>query len=402
MSSAGEASLWTVRLAGVDGERTIEVRAASAAEAARIAGRDGATPLSVQPTRTTRALFSRSGKGQSVRLASELALLLRSGMQLEQALASLSRLSKNRAHNALAEGLLRDVRGGKAFHEAVAAREDALPPPFAAICEAGEASGSLDRALSDLAEFLESRQRFDEQMRGALIYPAALCVGALIALIVILTVVTPRFEALFDQGALTPPAFTQAVFAAANFIAAALPFLISGSVLGAILFTLAMRDLGFRKRWRGWMLTLPVIGGFNRDALAARFTRLLALMLRNGLSAAPALRLAAAATGDDYARERLDAAVDRVRTGRGFAEEIAAAGVLPDMAPELLRVGEDSGDLAGAAERLAEVYAIRVERAAQVTLRLLEPAIIVGVGVVLGGMIISILLALVSANEAAF
>lgn len=394
---------WSVQLAAADGERHVEVEAATESEAARIAARSGGTPIAVKPVRQSGGgMLRRRGNASAVRLASELALLLRSGMALEPALSSLAKRSAKSPHGVLANALLNDVRGGKALHEAVRAREDMLPEPFAAICQAGEASGSLPSALGDLADFLEARQRFEQQVKGALIYPSILVVGSLIALIIILTVVIPRFETVFSSGTAAPPAFTQLVFDLANATSAALPYLGVGLLVAGLVGYQLSRQTSIKRRWNKWMLTAPVVGGFNRDALAARFTRLLALMLANGLSAAPALKLAAAATGDVYARERLNDAVDRVRTGSRFADELESAHVLPDMVVELLQVGEESGDLAGASRRLAEVYAVRVQRATQVTLQLIEPAIIVGIGLLIGGLMISILVALVSINDSAF
>lgn len=395
---------FAVQLAGAEGETTtVEIEAADAAQAARIAGRRGRALVSVREIRTRRrGLAGSGGRKAAVRLSSELSLLLKSGMTIEQALSALTRFSARQSHTALARALLQDVRSGRAFHEAVAARPEVFPAPFAQVAQAGEASGSLGAALSDLADYLEARQRFEDALRGAMIYPAILLVGAFLATVTILIFVVPRFEALFTDTAMTLPASTAFVFAAARGAVVGVPVLGAVMLIGLVVFRIRMRSPGFRQAWHRLLLNLPLLGAMNREAMAARFSRLLALMLKNGLSAAPALRLAAAATGNAHARERLDAAVGRVRTGRGFAEEIASAGVLPDMVCELLKVGEEGGDLAGAASRLADVYEDRVKRTADLVLRLIEPAIIIFVGLILGGIIVSILLALVSANDAAF
>lgn len=395
---------FAVRLAGSEGEiTTLEIEADSTADAARIAGRRGGALVSVREIGSRKSALSRSsGHKAATRLSSELSLLLKSGMTIEQALSALTRFSSQRGHTALAQALLQDVRSGKAFHQAIAARPDIFAAPFAQVAQAGEASGSLGAALADLADYLEARQRFEESLRGALIYPAILLVGAFLATVTILMFVVPRFEALFNDTAMTLPASTAFVFAAARGAVVGVPVLGLVLAAGLVLFRIRMRSPGFRRSWHGLLLNLPFLGKINREAMAARFSRLLSLMLKNGLSAAPALRLSAAATGNAHARDRLEKAVARVRTGRGFAEEIANADVLPDMVCELLKVGEESGDLAGAASRLAEVYEVRVKRTADLALRLIEPVIIIFVGLILGGIIVSILLALVSANDAAF
>lgn len=395
---------FVIQLAGAEGETTtIEVEAENAEDAARIVGRRRGALVSVRELRRGRVgLAGAGGRKAATRLSSELSLLLKSGMTIEQALSALTRFSTHQSHNALARGLLQDVRSGKAFHQAIAARPETFPAPFAQVAQAGEASGSLDSALSDLADFLEARQRFEDALRGAMIYPAILLVGAFLATVTILMFVVPRFESLFNDTSMTLPASTAFVFAAARGAVVGVPVLAGLIVAGFVLFRIRMRSPRFQRAWHGLLLNLPLLGPINREAMAARFSRLLALMLKNGLSAAPALRLAAAATGNAHARDRLQTAVGRVRTGRGFADEIVNAGVLPEMVCELLRVGEESGDLAGAAARLAEVYEVRVKRTADLALRLIEPVIIIFVGLILGGIIVSILLALVSANDAAF
>ena len=406
MSSAAEGQAlrrFVVRLVDSDGGvADIELEAESPDAAARLAARQGRAVLSVLETGLRRdERRGRSRRRVGARLCSEVALLMKSGLTIEEALAALTRFKGPRSRSRLAESLLLDIRSGVAFHQALSARPDVFPEPFAQVAEAGEASGALGAALSDLADFVEARDRLDADIRGALIYPAILLVAAFIATAMILIVVVPRFEALFDDTAMSLPALTEFVFSTARFAVVAAPIVVGLAIIGALWLRVMMQSVRFRRAWDRFLLELPVFGGFLREALAARLTRLLALMLRNGLSAEPALRRAALASGNAHMRAALEAAVGRVRSGRGFGEEIANAGVLPDLVCELLMVGEEGGDLEGASARLADLYETRLRRSASVALRIAEPVIILFVGLILGLIIISILVALVSINDSA-
>lgn len=382
------------------GEDILRLDAPDGSAAAAAASARGLTPIKVSLAQEESVPRAARGSAKlATRLAREMSVLTAAGLSVEPALAALTRHAAEKKLKAVAEGLLEDVRGGKALSEAFAARPDIFPAPFPEIAQAGEAGGALGKALGELADARERREAVEASIKGALFYPAFLLIGAMIAVAAILIFVVPPFESLFLQIGAETPAAASIVFGASDVIATAGPVLIIAILLAVLLARVLLDRPGARQAMDRWMLNLPLAGNAVRTIIAARFCRVLALLLRNGISAAPALRLAARAAGNRWAVRRLTDALGEVRAGSGFSDRIEASDVLPPLAAELLSVGEETGDLGAAAERLATFYETRFESGAKAVARLIEPAVIVITGLVIGLVIVSILSALVSVND---
>lgn len=382
------------------GEETIRIEAANKTAAAANISARGLTPIRIQAARDAAAPRSAGGSAKlATRIARELSVLIAAGLSIEPALAALSRHAAEKKLKAAADALLADIRSGASLSEAFAKRPELFPAPFPEIAEAGEAGGALGRALGELADARERRQAVEASIRGALVYPAFLLVLATVAVSGLLVFVVPRFESLFDQIGRDIPAQAAFVFGLSRTLATIGPFLLIAIVVLVLAVQFALRRPGFREAVDRRLLQLPFIGNASRTMIAARFCRVLALLLRNGLSAVPALRLASRAAGNMWAVRRLSEALAEVRTGRAFAERVEASDVLPPLAAELLSVGEETGELGMAAERLAIFYETRFEQNARLVSRIIEPAVIVLAGIAIGVVIVSILSAMVSIND---
>ncbi len=392
---------YQVHAVGPDGqEHNLFIEAASQSDAAAMVRAKGLTPVSAKPGNPPRK--KRPPRGASTaasRIVRELGALTGAGLTVEQALSSLSRYVSSSLMQSVAIALREDIRAGMSLAEGFAARPEIFPPPFPQIAEAGEASGALPAALNDLADWQERRAAFDGEIKGALIYPVILLVLAFFAVGGLLIFVVPRFEQVFADMGAAPPAFAAGVFATARWLAKAAPFLIVFGIGVSFLTGLWLRSTGAQRRAFAFAHKLPGIGPLLRSMLAARFCRVLAVLLQNGLSAVPAFRLASASLSDVYAKAQLEDALTEVRRGASLPDQIATTGVLPPLAVEIIRVGEQTGELGKATERLATLLENRLERGARTALHLAEPALIGFVGLVVGVIIVSILLALVSVND---
>ncbi|MEE2525561.1 type II secretion system F family protein [Hyphobacterium sp. HN65] len=382
------------------GEETIRIEAADKTAAAAAVSARGMTPIRVQPAAqsATRRASGRSRK-LATRIVRELSVLIAAGLSIEPALAALSRHAADKRLKNIADTLLADVRGGASLSEAFAKRSDVFPAPFPEIAEAGEAGGALGKALGDLADNLEQRQAVEASIQGALAYPGFLMAMAIVAMAGLVSFVIPRFRGLFEQIGREVPEPAATIFGISETIAAVSPYVFAVLLVGFITLRLTLTRPAFHEAFDRWLLGLPAIGKAMRVIIAARFCRVLSLLLKNGLSAAPALRLSANAAGNRWAVRRLGDALAEVRTGRGFADRIEATNVLPPMAAELMSVGEETGDLGEASRRLADFYETQFEQNAKLTARIIEPIVIVLTGLVIGIVIISILLAMVSIND---
>jgi general secretion pathway protein F len=391
---------FAVRYRAPNGEIAIaEVPAISAEAAGAQIAAQGQTPLSARPLR-------RAQTGASdllaTRIARELAMMLAAGMTLPDALSALSRHGAQARSRSLAAGLLADVRGGRSLAEAFAARPSDFPQPFAAIAEAGEASGTLAQALADLAEHREQWRALSDSVRAALVYPAILLCVAVLAVGAIFTVVVPRIRQVFVDSATPPPPSAAFVFALADIGVWAGPLL--AIVIGALVLTWPWlsRQAGGRAALDQFWLTNPLSRAALRTLTAARYCRVLAVLLKAGVSSAPALKLAGAALPNAYAAARLGAAFQDVRRGADIAAGLERADVLPPLAAEMLRVGEATGDLGPSAARLAQLYETQFKRGAEGAMRLAEPVLVLICGVIVGGVVIAMALALASLNEVNF
>lgn len=396
--------VYAVKAVRPDGtEETARIEAADEAAAVAAAAASGLTPYHVSLAAARPAARTRSGDRKlATRIARELSVLTAAGLSVEPALAALTRHAGDRHLKAAATSLLDDVRGGAALSEAFSARPGLFPPPFPEIAEAGEAGGALGKALGELADSREEMEAVSASIRGSLIYPAFLLVFTGLSLTALIVFILPPFERLFiDMGSPVPP-LAASVFAIAGGLTAYGPVLLTATVLAFFALRAGLSRPRVRLAFDRWLITAPVIRLVIRMRVAAQFCRVLALLLRNGLSAAPALRLAARAAGNTWAVHRLTEALAEVRAGRGFADRIEASDVLPMLAAELLSVGEEVGDLAPAAERLARYYETRVQNDARRAAQLIGPLVIILAGLVIGGVIVSILLALVSVSAVGF
>ena len=390
-----------VKAVSADGAQSdVFVEAASLTEAAAKVRARGLTPISAKPGDAPRKKRAPRGANQAAsRLVRELGALTGAGLTVEQALSSLSRYVSSSLMQTVAISLREDIRAGMSLADAFAARPEIFPPPFPQIAEAGEVSGALPAALNDLADWQERRANFDGEIKGALIYPIILLVLAFVAVSGLLVFVVPRFEQVFADMGAAPPPFAAGVFATGRFLAKVAPFLLVTGGVTAFMISLWLRGLEARRAAFAFAHRMPGLGPLLRAMLAARFCRVLAVLLQNGLSAVPAFRLASASLSDDYAKMKLDDALTQVRRGASLPDQIAQTGVLPPLAVEIIRVGEQTGELGKATERLATLLENRLERGARTALHLAEPALIGFVGLIVGVIIVSILLALVSVND---
>jgi general secretion pathway protein F len=393
-------SQYLVKTARSDGSlEEVHISADSEIAAARAARQRGLTPLSVHKSTGKSTQKVRGAAEAATRLARELSALVGAGLTVERALQSLQKFGDSTLTGKVARDLLAEVRAGKPLSQAFESMPEIFPPPFPQVAEAGEASSSLPEAMAGLADWREQRQRFESEMKGSLIYPVILLVFSFLMVTLLMVFVVPKFQQVFSDMGATPPAFAGFVFGLSQSMGTYLPYIAGILLVGFLALSAWLRRPRSRYLLYRWSHQLPVIGEMSRAMLAARFCRVLAVLLQNGLSAAPAFRLAAAGLTDDYAKEKLMLALEQVRRGSSLPDQIEQAGILPPLATEILRVGEETGDLAPVAKRLADLYEGRLERGTKMAVRLIEPIMILLVGLVVGAIVLSVMLAMISINE---
>ena len=334
-------------------------------------------------------------------LTQQLSSLLNAGMPLDRALTILIGVIDDEQSKALLERVQEKVRGGSTLADALEA-QGAFSRFYLNMIRAGEAGGALEVVLKRLTEFLERSQALRETVTSALIYPLILLSVSALSVIVLLTFVVPQFQRLFADAGKALPLATQIVIAVGDGFR---HYWWAGGV-AILLLTAAMRQQlsqpESRIRWDRWFLRLPLFGDLIAKVETARLSRTLGTLLGNGVSLLNALTIVRETLSNRVLAGALGEVAEHVKTGRGLADPLLESGDFPKLAVQMIRVGEETGQLQEMLLQVADTYDGEVQTAVKRLLTLLEPALILGLGVIIAGIIMSILVAILSLNELAF
>ncbi len=387
-----------------------EMEAADEMELARILQQQGAIPVKVTRPGGLAAILRRAGRFRSDRLppkqlallTRELATLLEAGMTLDRSLQILTDLTPEGPIRELLGSLKESVRGGSTFAAALETEGRHFSRLYINMVKAGEAAGALQAVLSRLADYLESTEELKESVRSALVYPTILLTVSGLSVILLLMFVVPQFSQMFEDMGQTLPLPTQIVIALGDLLRGYWWVLFS-CVLLLIAFIqsrLALPEV--RYRWDKRLLATPLLGDLIAKIETARFSRTLSTLLANGLTLLAALNLVKDVISNRIIAEGVEEAALSLKRGKGFADPLAQNKVLPPLALQMIKVGEESGSLESMLTRVADTYDKEVRVTVKRMLTLLEPALIVGLGVIVAGIIVSILLAILKANQLVF
>jgi type II secretion system protein F len=333
-------------------------------------------------------------------LTQQLATLFEAGLPLDRALSILQELAEGARVKAIVSDLLHSVRGGASFSEALAKHH---PRPFSRLyinmVRAGEKGGVLEVSLRRLAEFLEARAAFNEAVLSALAYPLVITTVGAGAIVFLMTFVIPRFASIFQDLGQTIPLPTQILLT----ISATLQtywwvgaLIALGGVLGWRMWTASPEG---RRAADQMLLGLPLVGPLTMKVETARFARTLGTMLRSGVPVLGAMGV----VGDMMSNQAVGLAVSRLAEGVKRGGTIAAGmqqhGVFPPLAIHMVRVGEETGRLEEMLLKVADTFETDVRTDLKRVLGLLEPAIILLMGVLVAFIVVAMLLAIFSINE---
>ena len=349
-------------------------------------------------------LFSKSralSRKTVLLLTQQLGNLLHAGMPLDRALTILIGVSDDQQAKALLERVQEKVRGGSNLADALEV-QGAFSRFYLNMIRAGEVGGALDVVLKRLTDFLERSQALRETVTSALIYPMILLSVSALSVIILLTFVVPQFQRLFADAGRALPLATQIVIALGDGLRHYGWVGAIGVVLLVALLRQQMSQPASRARWDRWFLRLPLFGDLIAKVETARLSRTLGTLLGNGVSLLNALTIVRETLSNQVLAAALGEVAEHVKTGRGLADPLLEAGDFPKLAVQMIRVGEETGQLQEMLLQVADTYDAEVQTAVKRLLTLLEPALILGLGVVIAGIIMSILVAILSLNELAF
>jgi general secretion pathway protein F len=276
-----------------------------------------------------------------------------------------------------------------------------FPAVYRAMIAAGEGAGGLGHVLERLADYLEKEQAVRNRITGALVYPAVLSVVAIGVVTLLMTFVVPRIAEQFTGMGLDLPLLTRIMIGLSSGLQAGWPFILAGLAALAVTAIIALRQTAVRTALDGAMARTPMIGGFLRKVEAARFARTMGILIESGAVLPDALRAAGRATVNLAFRKRVGQVVLDVESGRGLSDALSARGWFPSLMLFMVAAGERSGALGEMFRRAADQMDQEIDGAITVGLNLLEPGIILVLGLVVVMIVLSILLPILQLNTLA-
>ena len=338
-------------------------------------------------------------RDQLLALTRELATLLRAGLPLDRALEILISLSPTPVVAALLQGVRDDVRGGKALSQALDARREIFSRFYVNIVRAGEAGGALGEVLQRLAETMERNKELRESVKSALIYPSLLVGVAVVSVAVLLVWVVPQFEATFAQAGKALPLPTLVVVSVGKFMRNWWWLVLGTAFVSIVWYRRRGRVPAVRRARDTRMLSMPLLGDLIAKLETARFGRTLATLLANGVTLLSGIGIVKETMTNTVMADALDGVIAKLREGKGFGRPLAETGLYPKLATQMIMVGEESGRLEEMLARVADVYDREVQAAIKRFLAVLEPALILSLAVLIGGIVFSILLGVMGMSE---
>jgi len=331
----------------------------------------------------------------------ELATLLNAGVPLDRALDITSELTVHDSFRFIVRDVLRVLKGGRSLADSLASHPEYFPPLYVNIVRAGEASGSLGPVFTRLSEFERTRDDLKSYIISSMIYPALLMLVGMCSILVLMYFVVPRFAQVFQDSHMRMPLPTKMLIEVSAIVKMYGWIAISAAIAAAVGLRTYVRTKAGKLWWDTMGLRVPLLGDALRKAETARFARAMETLVTNSVPLVQALSIAAAVLNNRKIAGSLDAVAQGVKRGEGLAGPLRRTGQFPPLASHLLSVGEETGRLDQMFARMADIYENDTRAAIRRFTALFEPLVILIMGIFIGALILSMLLAITSVNEVA-
>jgi general secretion pathway protein F len=343
--------------------------------------------------------FKRGRRRDVLFFTQELSTLLNAGVPLDRALSITSELTERHSFRSVLYDVTRVLKGGRSLADSLATKPEYFSELYVNMVRAGEASGSLAAVFERLADFERTRDDLRNYIISSMIYPALLALVGAASVVFLLTFVVPRFATVFQESRLEMPLPTKLMMEASRILqtygwmAAAA---IAATIVGVNTY---IRTAGGRLRWDTLRLKIPVLGDALRKAETARFARAMGTLVGNSVPLVQSIGIAGATLNNRKIAGSLQGVSQGVKRGEGIAGPLSRSGQFPPLASHLLSVGEETGRLDQMFGRMADIYESDTRAAIKRFTALFEPLIILVMGIIVGALILSMLLAITSMNE---
>lgn len=357
--------------------------------------RQGITPTVVKPK--GKPLFGSGGRTISAKdiafFSRQLATMMKSGVPIVASLEIIAGGQKNPKFKDLVNSLRADIEGGSSIYEALSKHPVQFDELYRNLVKAGESAGVLDTVLDTIATYKENIESLKGKIKKALFYPAMVVAAALLVSAILLIFVVPQFEEVFKGFGADLPAFTKFIVGISRFMVGWwwMILLVTAGTIVAFIF-LKKRSLAFSHFLDRMILRMPVIGKIMHEAALARFARTLAVTFAAGVPLVEALESVAGATGNTVYENAVKRVRDDVSVGYPVNMAMKQTGLFPHMVIQMTAIGEEAGALDAMLYKVAEFYEQEVNNAVDALASLIEPIIVVILGVIVGSMVIAMYL----------
>ncbi len=401
------ASTFFFRAVASDGKiRTGSLSGESEKGVARELRKQGLTPVYVGVAQKGASVefklptFGKTGRRRDVLFfTQEISTLLNAGVPLDRALSITAELTERSGFRYLVHDVLRVLKGGKPLADSLATHPEYFSDLYINMVRAGEASGALAVVFERLSDFERTRDDLRNYIISSMIYPALLACVGFASVLLLITFVVPRFASIFNDTTMKIPTPTRIMLEVSNIIRAWW-WVGAGALVGlAGAWRTYTSTTAGRMWWDGFRLKTPLLGQALLKAETARFARAMATLVANTVPLVQAIGIAAATLNNRTISAALAGVAQGVKRGEGLAGPVRKAGVFPPLAGHLLAVGEETGRLDAMFARMADIYETDTRAAIRRFTALFEPLIILTMGIMVGSLILSMLLAITSIND---
>lgn len=343
--------------------------------------------------------FNRGRRRDVLFFTQELSTLLNAGVPLDRAISITSELTERAQFKLIISDVLRLVKGGKSLADGLAAHPEYFSELYINMVRAGEAGGSLAAVFERLSEFERTRDDLRGYIISSMVYPALLATVGTVSIIFLLTFVVPRFAQVFEDSHMKIPLPTYLMLQASRFLQD-WGWVAGIAVAGSIgMFQGYIRTAEGRMWWDTFRLKVPLLGDALRKMETARFARAMSTLVANSVPLVQSIAIAGGILTNRRISRSLQRVAQGVKRGEGIAGPMKRSGEFPPLAGHLLTVGEETGRLDTMFARMADIYETDTRAAIRRFTSLFEPLVILVMGIIVGALILSMLLAITSIND---
>jgi general secretion pathway protein F len=329
----------------------------------------------------------------------ELYTLVRAGFPLDRSLAILGQLAESPAMAEVVQDVLKDVKRGQSFSEALAEHPGVFPKVYVNMAKAGEVGGALEEMLGRLVLYLSTSEDLRSYIVGAMIYPVLLSVVGIASVTILTIFVVPRFSSIFEDMGVPLPLPMAILSGLSSFLSRFWWLVVAAIVIAGIYFKRFLDSEQGRLKWDRWMLRIPLLGVVLRKIEVSRFSRTLGTLLHGGVPLLQSMTIVRDIIGNQSIARTIEPIRTGIKKGEGMAQPMKQSGVFPPLALHLIEVGEESGKLDSMLTQVAEVYDADVRTSVKNLIAFFEPALILLMGIIIGTIVVSMLMAIFSIND---